>query len=164
MAFSRSSTRYGALCLRPTGTNSDSIQVQAAGTARKSFLSNHLENFAHEGIDSPTEFADLKTAALLLNQGITCSWPHYNTSSTHWLQAGGETTSSAVLLFLFAMLLNPEAQEKAQKEIDGVIGTTRLPDFSDRESLPFVECLMQETFRCYHPFPLGTYLPLRLQL
>ena len=55
------------------------------------------------------------------------------------------------------MLRHPEAQRKAQEEIDRVVGRNRLPDFSDRESLPFVECMMQETFRLYHPIPLGAY-------
>jgi hypothetical protein len=45
------------------------------------------------------------------------------------------------------MLLNPECQIKAQEEIDGVVGTDRLPDFTDRESLPYLECLLQETQR-----------------
>ena len=53
------------------------------------------------------------------------------------------------------MLRHPETQKKAQEEIDRVVGKRRLPDFSDRELLPMVECVMQETFRLYHPIPLG---------
>ena len=48
---------------------------------------------------------------------------------------------------IFALLLYPQAQKKAQDEIDRVVGSGRLPDFSDRESLPFVNCLMYETIR-----------------
>lgn len=33
-------------------------------------MSDHLEELAREKIDDPQAFADLKTAALLLNQGI----------------------------------------------------------------------------------------------
>ncbi|GBE84714.1 O-methylsterigmatocystin oxidoreductase [Sparassis crispa] len=40
-----------------------------------------------------------------------------------------------------------EVQRKAQAEIDQVIGPDRLPDFSDRDALPFVECILQETMR-----------------
>jgi hypothetical protein len=46
------------------------------------------------------------------------------------------------------MVLHPEYQLKAQEELDKVIGTARLPEFADRESLPYVECVYQEVFRC----------------
>lgn len=45
------------------------------------------------------------------------------------------------------MMLNPEAQAKGQREIDEIVGTKRLPDFSDRDSLPYVECITKETMR-----------------
>lgn len=45
------------------------------------------------------------------------------------------------------MILNPEHQARAQKEIDAVIGPGRLPEFEDRASLPYLECLLQETLR-----------------
>lgn len=62
---------------------------------------------------------------------------------------------ASIVLVIFAMLHHPEAQAKAQKEIDRVIGTSRLPDFSDRESLPMVECVIQESLRWNQPAPLG---------
>lgn len=45
------------------------------------------------------------------------------------------------------MALHPECQTKAQEEIDAVVGTNRLPDFSDRHLLPYLECILQETSR-----------------
>lgn len=57
--------------------------------------------------------------------------------------------------FVAAMLLHPEAQKKAQEEIDAVLGTSRLPDFSDREVLPYVECVVQESARWHLTAPLG---------
>jgi cytochrome P450 len=56
--------------------------------------------------------------------------------------------------FIMAMALNPEAQARAQKELDGVIGRDRLPTFEDRESLPFMECVFKETLRWGVPAPL----------
>lgn len=50
-------------------------------------------------------------------------------------------------MFVLAMLLHPECQIKAQEEIDAVVGQSRLPDFEDREHLPLVECIVQETLR-----------------
>lgn len=45
------------------------------------------------------------------------------------------------------MLLRPHVQRKAQDEIDKVVGKRVIPDLSDREALPFVEAVMQETLR-----------------
>lgn len=56
-------------------------------------------------------------------------------------------TWDALSIFLLAMVLYPECQLKAQKEIESVIGTSRLPEFEDRENLLYVECLYQEIFR-----------------
>ena len=46
------------------------------------------------------------------------------------------------------MILHPMAAKTAQEEIDRVIGCDRLPDFDDREALPFVDCIIKETLRC----------------
>ncbi|KAH7884392.1 cytochrome P450 [Phlebopus sp. FC_14] len=69
--------------------------------------------------------------------------------------AGVETTASTLIVFVLAMMLYPEAQERAQKEIDAVVGTNRLPDFSDRSSLPYVDAVLRETLRWHPVFPLG---------
>lgn len=48
---------------------------------------------------------------------------------------------------MLIMLLHPDVQKKAQQEIDRVLGEGKLPDFGDRESLPYVECVLQESMR-----------------
>ena len=54
------------------------------------------------------------------------------------------------------MIVHPEVQSKFQAELDDVIGRTRLPDFSDRENLPYVNAVYKELIR-WHPIsPLGT--------
>ncbi|KAJ7607961.1 cytochrome P450 [Roridomyces roridus] len=42
---------------------------------------------------------------------------------------------------------NPEAQKRAQMEIDAVVGQERLPDFSDEPSLMYVSALVKEVLR-----------------
>ncbi|KAL0945491.1 hypothetical protein HGRIS_000977 [Hohenbuehelia grisea] len=69
--------------------------------------------------------------------------------------AGAETTASTLMVFLLAMTLHPEHQRRAQAEIDEVVGEDRLPEFEDRKSLPFVECLVQEVLRWHPVVPLG---------
>ncbi|KAK7961647.1 cytochrome P450 [Apiospora aurea] len=72
------------------------------------------------------------------------------------LYAGGADTSvSTMSTFFLTMSLFPEAQRKAQEEIDRVIGTDRLPTLADRERLPYVGAVMSEALR-FHPIaPMG---------
>jgi cytochrome P450 len=59
-----------------------------------------------------------------------------------------QTTSFFLSFFLF-LTLHPEAQAKAQAEIDAVLGKEqRLPILADRPDLPYVEALIKEVFRC----------------
>jgi len=53
------------------------------------------------------------------------------------------------------MVLNPEARKKAQEELDRVVGKNRLPDFSDKENLPYIDALMKELLRWNPPLPLS---------
>lgn len=48
---------------------------------------------------------------------------------------------------LVGMLHYPEALRKAQAEIDEVIGPDRVPAFEDRDRLPYVSALINETLR-----------------
>ncbi|KAF9264397.1 cytochrome P450 [Marasmius fiardii PR-910] len=68
---------------------------------------------------------------------------------------GGETTVSAILSFILAMVLHPEIQARAQKELDEVTGSNRLPDFSDRDSLPYIEAILAEVLRWNPVAPFG---------
>jgi len=55
------------------------------------------------------------------------------------------------------MLINQEAQAKAQKEIDEVTGRNRLPRMSDRNSMPYLSAVVWETFRWAPPVPVSKY-------
>ncbi|KAI6042048.1 cytochrome P450 [Pisolithus marmoratus] len=68
---------------------------------------------------------------------------------------GSETTTSTIMVFLLAMVLHPDVQRKAQEEIDRVVGIDRLPDFSDRPNLPYIEAVLLETIRWVPVAPLG---------
>ena len=56
------------------------------------------------------------------------------------------------------MIKHPEVLRKAQEEIDSVTGHARLPTFSDRPSLPYIEAMLTETLRWGCPVPLSTLL------
>ncbi|KAF9442390.1 cytochrome P450 [Macrolepiota fuliginosa MF-IS2] len=53
-----------------------------------------------------------------------------------------------------AMCLYPEAQKKAQAELDNVLGG-RLPEFNDRPNLPYINAMVKESMRWQLVLPLG---------
>jgi len=57
---------------------------------------------------------------------------------------------SALASFVLAMILHSEVQTKAQEELDRVIGHGRLPEFTDRKSLPYINAIVKEILR-YSP-------------
>jgi len=54
------------------------------------------------------------------------------------------------------MGLYPEVQLKAQEELDSILGPGKLPKFSDRSSLPYVEAVYREVMRWHPALPVGT--------
>ena len=55
------------------------------------------------------------------------------------------------------MAQHPEVLQKAQKEIDAVVGNGRLPNFEDRDNTPYVNAVVQECLRISSPVPLGKF-------
>lgn len=58
--------------------------------------------------------------------------------------------------YIFAVLMTqPEIQEKAQKQIDEVVGRSRMPTIDDRKNLPYIEAILRESMRRDTIVPLG---------
>ena len=53
------------------------------------------------------------------------------------------------------MTLNPRVVAKAQEELDRVVGKERLPDFSDKDDLPYIDALVKELLRWGPPLPIS---------
>lgn len=53
------------------------------------------------------------------------------------------------------MLHNPKAMEKAQAELDEVVGRDRMPAFEDKNNLPYIQAIIRETLRWRPVGPLG---------
>ncbi|KAJ3727663.1 cytochrome P450, partial [Lentinula raphanica] len=66
-----------------------------------------------------------------------------------------ETTSITMLYFLYAMTLYPDVQQRAQEELDRVVGRSRNPNFNDMEHLPYLRALVKEILRWQPATPLG---------
>ncbi|KAF8594597.1 cytochrome P450 [Ceratobasidium sp. AG-I] len=74
-----------------------------------------------------------------------------NCSTVHCQELGMATFRA----FLIAMILHPEIQARAQAEIDSVLGGNRLPEMSDRNELPYLDCILKEVMRWRPIGPLG---------
>ncbi|KAJ7142156.1 cytochrome P450 [Mycena crocata] len=110
-------------------------QQMKEGVARKSLVASYLEDSS-----SPTQEEE---DFIMFTMGDLYG-------------AGLHTMSSGISSFFLAMVLNPAAQKKAQEEIDAVCdGCGRLPSFSDKSSLPYVEALLWEVLRWGAITPLG---------
>ncbi|KAF9228330.1 cytochrome P450 [Gyrodon lividus] len=68
--------------------------------------------------------------------------------------AGIDTTVASLRTFFLMMARSHDVQRRAQAEIDEVIGTARLPGLADRNSLPYVNCLIKEVLRMSAVVPL----------
>lgn len=54
---------------------------------------------------------------------------------------------AVLLTFMLAMVQYPAVQNKAQEELDRVVGPDRLPDFHDAPHLPYLNALLKEVTR-----------------
>ncbi|KAF8218550.1 cytochrome P450 [Tricholoma matsutake] len=61
--------------------------------------------------------------------------------------SGSDTTVSAIASCVLGLVTHPEVLEKAQAEIDAVVGLKQLPDFDDFDSLPYITAIAKETLR-----------------
>ncbi|KAJ8456436.1 hypothetical protein ONZ45_g18720 [Pleurotus djamor] len=68
---------------------------------------------------------------------------------------GADTTVSTIQTFFLAMAMHPDAQAKAQAELDAVVGHSRLPTFADQSSLTYIEALTLELARWNSVSPLA---------
>ncbi|KAJ7070958.1 cytochrome P450 [Mycena amicta] len=66
-----------------------------------------------------------------------------NVASTMFA-AGADTVVSSLSAFFLVMSLYPEVQAKAQADLDSVLGQQRLPNFTDRPQLPFIDYICYE--------------------
>ncbi|KAI0316083.1 cytochrome P450 [Amylostereum chailletii] len=115
------------------------------GTALPSMISTFLspQRTAGNGSEREAEEELVQAAAASLYSG------------------GAETTPSSLLSFLLAMLLFPRVQDRAQAELDRVLGPpssdldVRLPSLEDRADLPYVDALVKEIWRWNPSVPLG---------
>ncbi|XP_077218036.1 cytochrome P450 98A2-like [Tasmannia lanceolata] len=70
------------------------------------------------------------------------------------ITAGMDTTAISVEWAMAELVRNPRVQQKAQEELDKVIGPNRIMSESDFPSLPYLNCITKEAMRLHPPTPL----------
>ncbi|KAL7173509.1 hypothetical protein ACSBR2_032881 [Camellia fascicularis] len=70
--------------------------------------------------------------------------------------AGTDTSSIAIEWALAELINNPRVLQKAQEEIDNVVGKHRLVSESDGPNLPYMQAIIREALRLHPPVPLIT--------
>ncbi|KAF6149412.1 hypothetical protein GIB67_016950 [Kingdonia uniflora] len=70
------------------------------------------------------------------------------------ITAGTDTTVISVEWAMAELIRNPRVQQKAQEEIDRVIGTDRVMTETDFSKLHYLQCVTKEALRLHPPTPL----------
>ncbi|KAJ7489317.1 cytochrome P450, partial [Mycena latifolia] len=79
----------------------------------------------------------------------------YSYTGLSLLDAGSDTTAAFLLSFVLVLATYPELQARARREMDAIVGGTRLPILADFPKLPFIEALIKECLRFRPQFPMG---------
>ncbi|KIJ48777.1 hypothetical protein M422DRAFT_162065 [Sphaerobolus stellatus SS14] len=113
------------------------------GKASPSFVSTALSEIKEGIVDARLEQDVKETAGTMFVAGI-------------------DTMTSALLGLILQLIMSPDVQQRAQAELDSVIGSPtassfRLPTLNDHTALPYIEALCKEGLR-WNP-PAGTGLP-----
>ncbi|PBK75449.1 cytochrome P450 [Armillaria solidipes] len=108
-----------------------------------------------EGRARPSFFTALMDAKGLSSDDPVEEAKMIKKASAVMYATGADTILASVLTFFLAMLHAPQVQKVAQEELARVIGNDRLPTFSDRNSLPYINCIVKETYRWEQVIPLG---------
>nr|AGC29945.1 CYP98A68 [Sinopodophyllum hexandrum] len=70
------------------------------------------------------------------------------------ITAGMDTTAISVEWAMAELIKNPRVQEKAQEELDRVIGFERVMTETDISNLTYLQCVAKEALRLHPPTPL----------
>ncbi|KAL1547501.1 flavonoid 3'-monooxygenase CYP75B137-like protein [Salvia divinorum] len=85
---------------------------------------------------------------------IPLTMMHIKALLTDMVVGGTDTTSSTVEFAMAEMMKKPEVMQKAQREVDAVVGKNRAVEESDTNKLPYLNAVMKEVLRLHLALPL----------
>ncbi|XP_030228881.1 cytochrome P450 2J2 isoform X2 [Gadus morhua] len=106
----------------------------------------------------PRDYIDCFLTEMLKNEAPESRFDIENLSvcTLDLFVAGTETTTTTLHWGLLFMTYYPDIQKKVHAELDTVVGSSRQPSMSDRDSTPYTYAVIQETQR------MGNILPLNI--
>ncbi|KAF8509044.1 cytochrome P450 [Gautieria morchelliformis] len=123
-------TREALTAMRDVPFN-DVKRRMAEGNARHCYITDLLEDTKHQD-----------------EEGV-------RDTGANVYSAGFDTTLSSLMSAMIALVIDPVIQARAQAELDIVTARNRLPEFSDRGHLPYIQCIISEAFRWGATTPVG---------
>ena len=113
--------------------------VTHVGTPCEGFVSAYLRSRADAGLE------DIPGRGVTEGGWMRDEFLAYTAATI--LEAGSDTTASALHSFVLLMLSHPHVMAKARDEIDKVVGDGRMPSFDDEPKLPYIVACVKETLR-----------------
>ncbi|KAJ7617238.1 cytochrome P450 [Roridomyces roridus] len=125
------------------------LEVPFAETKRRLESGLARSSFTSRGLDT-----------LNNREGVYFEERHLKAAAGSMFIGGADTSSAALGFFLMAMLTDPDAQRRAQAEIDALTDGKFLPAFADEDALPYVGAIVKEVLRwqTIKPFALPRLL------
>jgi len=125
-------------------------EQMALNSAPECFVKQFIEtDYEKNGISELQ--AAFVAGSTLFFISVVCDFSHhltkFNCQIPAMIEAGSETTSSALNSCIRYLAAYPEAQAKAYEEVRRVIGENRVPNFDDEENLPYIRACVKETLR-----------------
>ncbi|KAJ7548418.1 hypothetical protein O6H91_07G011100 [Diphasiastrum complanatum] len=117
-------------------------------------IQEHQEKTTGVSTDASIDFVDV-----LLSLKNNKDYQHLSMDSIKalvidMLAAGTESSAVTIEWALSEILLNPWVQEKAQQELDHVVGRERKVEEADLPQLKYLQSIVKETFRLHPPGPV----------
>ncbi|XP_040290554.1 cytochrome P450 2A13-like [Bufo bufo] len=125
----------------------------------KSFIREQIESHKKTlNPDAPRDFIDC--FLIKANKDNETNGEEFNQENLvvvafELFTAGTETTSNTLQFSLLLMMQYPHVQEKVQKEIDTIIGSSRMPGMADQSQMHYTNAVVHEIMRYVDIVPMA---------
>ena len=132
-------------------------QLRTNLKALRTFISKIVDNHKLKfDPDHPNDYIDIFMKEIQSSENEILTDGHLRGTVTGLFFAGSGTTSNTMRWAMYCMLKYPDVQMAVQRELDEVVGHERMPDMSDRASLPYTMATLLEIQRFGSTAQLGT--------